>query len=289
MVKVPNQLDGVAGYFSDAVPALVVGLLGTGLIYEASRHAKETLAHDLWRDLGIASVVAAIVTLLYESYARARFDHKTVTAVIGSLMGDVVAEDVWDRIREQVLEKVAIRRLGTVHLKIRRDKRLGDGEVILSVRFEYKLCGIRSRRHRARVRHFLDSFMEPRLGLPRFEHISIGEEILDGRKEGKEFERFFNLSRHDEPLAVAVERLELVYMPGSYNLVMNEVTELDAIYVDEIPEDLMVEAHVYPRQKHDEFRNRKAVMTNTLLLPGQGIEFRFLPLSTGHPPHHHHA
>lgn len=264
-------------------------ILGFVLVYIASGGFQGTPAaelwHDLFRDVGIAFMVAAIVTAIYELHARTRFDRATMTGVLGSIYNDIVDGSVWEEIRQQILDKELVRKSGQVTISLKRNNSLPHGQHIVWVEFEYDLAGLRSTHRRIELRHFLDSFMSnTTLNLPRFDQIVIGDKVYKGNAlkdcidgAGVFKKRLSIEGREGRPVKIVVERHEIVYVPGAYNLIMGELTDGIRIHLEQITEDIEVEVNM--KGKVDKLEEDGFLHCRKFFLPGQGVEFRFKPKS----------
>jgi hypothetical protein len=237
---------------------------------------------DLLRDVGIAFVVAAIVAAIYELHARARFDRETMRGVLGSIYNDIVDGSVWDEIRNQVLDKEVVRKNGEITLGLKENTSLPQGQHILWVEFEYDLCGLRSTPRRVELRHFLDSFMNSsELELPRFDQIVIGDDVHKGASlascinKGVFKKKLSVDGREGTPIRIVVERHEIVYVPGAYNLIMGELTDGVRIHLQRITPGIQLEVNI--KSKISQLEEDGFLHCKKFFLPHQGVEFRFKP------------
>jgi hypothetical protein len=225
-------------------------------------------------EVGIAFMIASIVTWVYEKHARERFTKTTVEDVLAKVMGDVVSPGIWREMREQLLSKVAVRKNTTVRLRLYRPDGLENGRCVLALALEYQLTSLRSNQQKVKVFHFVDAFMnDPKLGLPRLIRVEI-----DGQAkplpDGEAFEEEVAVAGRDGAARlVHVEREELVYVPGAYNLLMSELTELELIALHQVPDDICVTVNCFFDPK--ELTTQKAIRPGRYLLPGQSVEVRF--------------
>ena len=276
----------------------LAAVIGFGSLYLSSAWFPEPepghggqLIHELSRDVGVAFVVAAIVAMIYELHARARFDRETLRGVLGSIYNDFVDGRVSDEIWHQVLDKEAVRKNGRITIALESHDDLSPGQYILSVEFEYDLCGLRSTERTFPLHHFLDSFMSNKnLRLPRFDQIVIGDKPYKGKEleekvvNGVFDEKVAIQSRKGKAVPVMVERHEIVYVPGAYNLIMGELTDDVRIHLHEAPQgidvELNIKGHLSPLGEGGFHQ------CHTFFLPQQNIEFRFKPASeTTTSPH----
>lgn len=230
-------------------------------------------------EVGIACLIAAIVTYLYERQARERFATDTVEDVLTKVMGDIVNPGIWREMREQILEKVAVREKATVRFRLYRPQGMENGRCVLRVVLEYRLQCLRSDAHEIRVLHFVDAYMaDPSLKLPKLTRVEIDGEAQD-LKTPLCFDKTVKVGgRHTPAKLVYVDRDEIVYVPGAYNLLMSELTELESIALDEVPTGIKVTVNHDFQDKL--LTTQSAIQLNRYLLPGQSIEVRFEATST---------
>src|SRR5438132_12485092 len=82
-----------------AVPAL----LGVALISIAHTFAHDSLAHDLVRDLGVASFVSVLITVVIEIYARNRLQAEIRSVLIVDAVKRLIRVTVLDTINNTIL------------------------------------------------------------------------------------------------------------------------------------------------------------------------------------------
>ena len=252
---------------------------GVALIYAAARFKKHDTTHDVLNEFGIAIVIAAIVTLLYETYARKALATETVTKMFEVVMGDVFDNRLWKEMQEQLLQKPAIRRGFSVRISL--EEQLDDARVVLWVAISYRADALRERTKKVKVYHYLDHFMpstatkrDPAQTVPRFTDISVGSEVVDPRDISDEFEREVSLKDWPNGVPIIVERREVVYVPGSYNLIMSDLTEIEIIRVESLLDGVDVEVY-WTLEKPIRMKAFEACRINRWLLAGHAIEFRF--------------
>lgn len=263
-------------YVIQGVAAILVGI---GFIYAAARFKAHDTTHDVLNEFGIAIVIAAIVTLLYETYARKALANESITKMFEVVMGDVFDNRLWKEMQEQLLQKPAIRRAFSVRISL--EESLDDKSVVLWVAIAYRVDALRARTEKVKIYHYLDHFMpvtatkkDPNLTVPRFTDISVGGEVVDPRKISDEFERDVSLKGWPNGVPIVVERREIVYVPGSYNLIMSDLTEVEIIRVESLLDGVDVEVY-WTLQKPLRMKAFEACRINRWLLAGHAIEFRF--------------
>ena len=278
------------------LPPLAVFLLGIAGFYLCIRYAPKTdngRTNAPWRKLGqelsMALVVAAVVSLLFELYQRSHDTLEATQRAFNASMADALTPDVWDGVKRQILDKRLLRQNVTLRGRLSRSRDLPANLAIWDLQFEYELLNLDTRKKDLHVQHELDyQFRFPERRLPRFERV-----VMETRDVSREFDES-QLKRMTEkgtidldvaldarggsPVRILTRRLEVVNAPGSYNLYMTEFTKGIRIYNDGIPPGVGIEVRVRPE---GEAQTLKKVGTgvwvcDSLVLPGQGIEFKFL-------------
>ena len=260
-------------YFVHVAAALVAGL---ALIYLATRFEMHKTTHDVLREFGIAIVIAGIVTLMYETYAREVLARETMSKVVESVMGDMFDAQLWEEMRRQLLQKTAVRRECIVRMSLEPNGDLPAGQIVLWVSLNYRLHELRTRAKTIHLRHSLDRFMRnERLNLPRFTRIQVADRVLDPRTltDGRlDLNEPASSSRYGTN--VLVERREIVHVPGAYHLIMSELTFVENIFMQDVPDDVSVTLNWTIDAEHA-VRSNEGCKINRLLMPGHAIEVRF--------------
>jgi hypothetical protein len=260
-------------YFGHVAAAMVVGLV---LIYVATRFKAHATTHDVLREFGIAIVIASIVTLMYETYAREVLAQETMAKVVESVMGDMFDAQLWEEMRRQLLQKTVVRREGIVRLSLEPHAKLSNGQTVLWVSLTYRVHELRTKSKTIHIRHSLDTFMTRKdLDLPRFTRIQIGDRVLDPRTliEGRlDIDSPADSSRYGTN--VLIERREIVHLPGAYHLIMSELTFLEQIFIQDVPDDVAVTVN-WTLDPAQAVPANNGCKIKRLLMPGHAIEVRF--------------
>jgi hypothetical protein len=288
--------------------ALVVLGIGIVVLLLARRAKEESLLQDLLRDIGIAFIVAVVVTVVYEHSTRSIEEREAYLRG----MTEFVPKSVWEDVKEEVLHRQRMRRNVEIEFKISRKARLSTGtyisappgQVILWMKYGYDLYAIGPGAASERVQHQLGYEMwNPDLEIPRFEKVTLIRD--NGQKEdlweGERLKRIIQdwsiilapdivqlpAARLHQPVRIVSERYELMCAPGSYNLVMPELTvRADGsnvptikVAVTELPPDLEFRLDTfYAEHKFDPAgsSDNSWVYTN-VVLPGQGFSLIVQP------------
>ncbi len=202
-----------------------------------------------------------------------------------NVMNDVVDSRVCAALRDQIIEKTAISENNRITLRLLQTQELPHGQMVLCIEHNYELRSLRSESVSFEVRHYLDDHIAwPKNGLPKFERVEVGlvhysgSELMQQIKDG-----VFSVNLPLQPgsegsIPVRTARREVIYVPGSYNLVMNQLCAGVTINLDQVPAGIVASVRG-PHSKAVPIRT-DAIFNNfqeEILLPGQGLEFRFTP------------
>lgn len=262
-------------------------VVGITLLVVASYEEAHHLTHDLFRDIGIAFLVSGLVTGAYEAYARTRFDLGKISALLETVYGSGVPPAVWESIKDNLLRRELIRRNVIVHLRVSRSAS-DHNTLVLEVDLAYDLQSLLSKDRDFTVSHGLDEHITGR-DLPRFVDVSIDSrsESVDGdpwqthdgvmKVNNGQLDLRVSLRslKAELPVSLRIRRHEVRQCPGSYYLIMTEVTDGLRVYLDECAEDVKVSLMIRPREGSNELNPGDVRIVDGPLLPGHGMEFKF--------------
>jgi len=256
---------------------------------------------ELTRDIGIAFVVAAVVSAVYEYSTRSIAEHETLLDTINRAMKAVVPGNVWDEVRTEILHRRALRRNVRIDMKITRDAVVGGRRIqlppdfaVLHMSYSYDLYGIAAGQSKVEVRHELANEMwNDDLQLPRFESVIVrepgGERRYDAVNLAKispqrgvvDFDVTLPPPTSGQAVSITTDRYELVRVPGSYNLIMPELTACAdrspeptiRVSISALPSDVDARLDTYyPPHKFVRAGGvQNEWLFNDILLPGQGF------------------
>lgn len=303
--------------FTSQLKLIGLGAIALGIIALVLAERNSTsIAKHLLRDIGIAFIVAVVVTVVYEYSTRHLDERITMLYVIDKAMAEFMPPSVWNEMKEEVLQRQRMRRNVDFEFKILRDAKLSNGkyisapagQVILWMKYSYDLYGMTANPIDVPIQHELAYEMwNERLEIPRFEKVSVisdhgktvkdyvGDDlqkIYDGkgsiRLEGPNLVQL-PPARFNQPVRIVSERYELVSAPGSYNLVMPELAaRLDdsqdptiKVTISEIPYDLDVSLNTYYAAHNFEQpdKSKNVWIYEKIVLPGQGFTVIVQPKS----------
>lgn len=247
-----------------------------------------SLRHEVARDIGIAFLVAAMVTVVYEWKTRFLFETEKMEGLLNAVMSANISPNVWKRVNKEVLQRGVIRKDIELRLKVEQIQQSCTPSVcqgILTLEYGYYLYPLRYEESSIPLQHSLNHYMqnETRSDLPKFDQIIVGEKEytpaeLEEFNNNKKFVAEINLPVKDDqnphPLKVITVREEIVNMPGQYTLIMPELAETINIHMDELPEG--ISAHVETWWEPLKFNRKGNHWSFTgVMLPGQGFTIQF--------------
>lgn len=247
--------------------------------------------HHLWtelsRDLGIALIVASVIAIILEIYRYAHHRFGAMREMFDLIMSERITPEVWFELKDLIETKVCIRK--NVHLRLSispADPSLKNFQV-LSVEYGYEIHSLVQRSTNVTVVHELDyQFRGLMKGLPRFTAFSIDPpddanwETAPLANSGKDGRISFSVplaGLGDRPRSVQINRQELIPMPGSYNLYTQEFIKGLTLMVADTPPGFDIEVTIRPQGPGESLRRAGSTWrTDQLILPGQGLEVKFM-------------
>jgi len=252
------------------------------LLYAQFGLDKHSILYDLCRDIGIAILVAVLIAIAYETYARLHFEIKLMTSVIGTLIAEWSRDDIWDEVKKQLIEKRVIREKLRINIKLYSDERLPNGQMVLALNIRYELHGLRSAPEQILIVHYLDKHLKAKgAELPCFESIAIGGKsypVIDHVKDGILSESVQVARKGGKPIDVVIGRKSIIYVPGIHYFTMTEITKGIELHMEEIPDELEAFFSIRPHMADMRLEVNpidEVKFDDVLLLSGQGIEFLF--------------
>lgn len=253
---------------------------------------EEILYHAL-RDLGIAFIVAAVVTAAFELHIRTRYQIDTIDKVFDITMRAIWNPEIWQAVRKHIFAKEIIRENFDLHLTFCPNIKSPVGRPAIEVRTIYHVRSLLHKPKTITIKASLDFHMgDKQYNLPRFVSVIIDKDKFDLTKpqeqgpvklttDGMLFITLENLlpNKENKPVKVEVVRNELVHVPGSYSLAMTEITKVACVHLINLPQELdasiYISTHLPEPVTLENNRPFSDVFGDSLLLPGQIIELRF--------------
>jgi hypothetical protein len=138
--------------------------------------------NEIVRDIGIAFLVAGIVSFIYEWSTRVTAEHHKMISIVQTVMSSFVPEDVWNEVNSEILHRMVARRNLDVKLTLYRSGQLPSGEsitlaptqAVLRTKVSYDLYGLVTGSCSADVTHYLEQEMRnEEMDLPRFIRVNV--------------------------------------------------------------------------------------------------------------------
>lgn len=263
-----------------AVPAL----LGMALLIIAYLLGSGSLAHDIVRDLGIAALVAVIITIVFEFYARNRLEAEIRAGVIEATIRRLIPERVWEKIKIEILSQDTIRRNWTLIMNVVDDSVLGDGRYLSDTIQSYELHNLTGRETTALVRHELYTHIRGQDAngdsLPRFVRVTVGPKHYEGedlkqllRNGGLKLELPVPLPAEEAGVPVRLEVKEIIRANDTFVWWMTNTTDRATVEIaapDNLRFTLRAPFHHGPLQ---EVTPGRRWMFPGIIALGQGLEF----------------
>jgi hypothetical protein len=267
---------------------------GIVLLYVANPcWAKNPLyCSELLRDLGIALIVATIIGGILEIYRYAHHRFGAMREMFDMIMSERITPDVWFELKDLIETKVCIRKNVHLRLSITYDEKVPKHLALLSVEYSYEIHSLVRRPKTIEIEHELDyQFKGFRTDLPRFTHFSVdapkkeNDRALDESVKSGKIAFKIQLAGIDaRPAHVRISREELVPVPGSYNLYTTEFMKGLTVVIAELPKDVDVDVMIRPQGVGEALRRTGDTwLSDELILPGQGIEVKFLASAKAPP------
>jgi hypothetical protein len=292
------------------VSVAIAAALGVGALVIAHRQ-KHAFVREIVRDLGIAFIVAAVVSAVYEYSTRNIEKHESDTKMINRIMSFFAPDVVWAEVRDQILRRGALRRNVQIELAVSRNKvlngrtvNLPPGQAVMWMKYSYDLYNLTGVEALVPVRHELETSLEDQAArLPRFERLTVmGPESEARLYEGTDLDKLSDghgaiellgaqrvhlpPSELKQPVQILTERYEIVHTPGFYYLIVPELTVPEEqgteptirVTINELPDDLEPDVTTYYGTQHDFVRpdpTKNVWIFKKTLLPGQGLTVVF--------------
>jgi hypothetical protein len=255
--------------------ALGIAALGAIILIARTLHFHKEVADDLLRDFGIALLLSGAIAMLIE-FRRASLDEKEAGLVLLSqVLGSQMGAEAWTELQRIIAEKRQVRR--DVLLSFEEWVPLEPNLVKAKIHYKYDAYSTTGRDEQSKVRHELD-YQVRRSDAPSWVSVKIdGVDRTPGDATYPRFEEHVTLT--DKKTTVEVTRWELIHVPGSWNLYLTQWTRgLTMKFVPQQPSGLEIVPVLHPRDENKiAFDDKSRSWTYPdLLVPGQGLEFKFI-------------
>lgn len=279
------------------IATALCGLALLALAYRLDEHTSPSLkrycAHGL-RELGFALLIAVSVAVLFEFYQRSVEGEKVTERNFDAFMSEQLTPDVWKGVTKQILKKRLLRRDAEINFALSAEPGLRQDQSVLDLEFSYNVESLAPDEMKSDIEHELDyQFCYREKDLPRFTRLTVfapdpgqSRDLADD-----ELQRFcpngvLKLQLTMPPKTtgrsarIRTGRREVVHAPGSYNLYMTEYTKNLTVRLDQPLKEVDVEVKVRPEGIGQTLvRTGNTWRSDSLILPGQGVEIKFVDVS----------
>lgn len=291
---------------------IIIALLGFALVLlsatllkepgESAEHPLKEFFHHMVRDIGLAFLVAAIVTLVYGS----TLDFHRVSDAISLMIGEDIPQSVWDTTKAEVFQRDVFRGNYDAVWTIQPDDSLPPNEARLNVHLEYTLYGLKSQPFPFIVKQELENIHLKNADgtLPRFDSVTIvggktyqGDELQQRVKNGlltldpitlgawKKTDARFELTENPG-VRIIFERSEIIHIPGEYSVVLSQLTKNIKLRVEH-PDNIRHELKEWFDPRVEGFQPAAGGRYYTMdgvVLPGQSVSVQFWRKDDEQPP-----
>jgi hypothetical protein len=309
MFNLPKEIFGFSSILVFAVGLFLLGvaiLLGIWIIAKRKgrpEKGQEKVEEKAWfhfaRDLAIALIVAGVVAFLVDSALNLRRLSDLFAIIYGTDVGDAVVEAV----RPTVFQRDYIRENADIIVRILHDDTLLPDQAIIKVEIGYDVYSLRAGgdynyQFQQELEHYnIKGKDRDGKELPRFDTVSVstrktpyeGDELQKMVEKGslKVTDKIVlkpwpkddtsSAARQRAAVRITTRRTEIVYVPGSYNIVVAELTKGVRVRIIEYPDDICPEIKSWYQVKAQEFENvaKDEKYNPGVILPGQSISLRF--------------
>jgi len=283
----PRTILGIDSIWFLTGGLIIVAIIMLGIA--SLKLSKDTLPYDIVKDVAIAFLAAAIVTITYDSV----LDFRRVSDLFSLIIGDDVRPEVLDATKTQIFKRDVIRENAELRFKIRQDNTLPAHQAIIEVEIGYDLYGLKPEDFKFTVQQELEHYYlrNEAKNLPRFNSVTVGDKLYkDAELKGMVEKGLLTLkditvkpwpkredSQTKQNMAVRIitERTELVYIPGSYNIVFSHLTKGVKVYVDAPPNIEHNLKQWFDRGGKDFQPAGKYHIFDGVVLPGQSLSLNF--------------
>ena len=217
---------------------------------------------EIMRDIGIAFLIAVVVSLIFELNTRTKAERHKMSGVLQTVMSSFVPESVWNEVNREILHRMVARCNLKIDLCLYQNGEIIDGKpldlpnthAVLNIKTSYDLYSLLTGSCEVDVIHFLDQHMKTgENDFPRFQSVKVRTdknkvqewtdesltEVYDRqtgrlRLTGKHGVKLRSMNRKS-PVTIEFERYEIVNTPGLYTLVMPEMVVPSPIGSDSSP------------------------------------------------------
>jgi hypothetical protein len=262
---------------------------------------KGTIKYDIVKDSALALLTAVLVTAIYSSV----MEFRRVSDVFSLFIGSEVRPEVLDTVKAEVFKREIMRDNAHMRFTVIKDSSLPRGQALLGLEIGYNVHSLKPEGDRdykfiQELDNIWVSGKDKEGGdVPRFDEVTVGERIYRGDElksmvtDGLfEDQRRTHLNpwpqrevyaQHKTGVRIKTKRTELINIPGSYTLVLGELTKAIRVQA-EVPPDMQYKfKSSFQRKGHDFRLEGTEQYFDGIVLPGQSITLQFWDKSASLP------
>lgn len=253
-------------------------VIALGAVVLVARGAYAHFWDDFGRDLGIAFIVSGVIAMLIELRRSSMEEKEAGITLLNEVLGSAIGAEAWLEIQNLIAERHQIRRNAQITFEewtyIDEARSLAKAKI----RYRYDAYSTTGRSEDGKIRHELDYHLRTE-GAPRWVSVSINGQPINVDPGDSVVDEHVSLSP-STPTTVETIRYELIYVPGAWNLYFTQWTQGLMITFSPTLEDLEIKPVIHPRDEIDKVDQQGSNLWvyKKLLLPGQGLEFKFTRL-----------
>lgn len=288
----PKTILGISSIWFLTLGLMILAIIM--LIVASKKLAKDSLAYDIVKDIAIAFLAAAIVTITYDSV----LDFRRVSDLFSLVIGDDVRPEILDSTKVQIFDREVIRENAELRFRVRHDDKLPKNQAVLDLEIGYDLYGLKPEGFNFTVQQELENIYmrNEALNLPRFNSVTVGNKLYTNDELKAIVEKgLLTLKdipvkpwpRHDSDssqsentgIRIVTERSEIIYLPGTYNIVLSQLTKGVKVHIDSPPDIEHTLKRWFNRGGQDFQPAGKYHNYSGIVLPGQSVSFQFRSLT----------
>ena len=294
---------------------IVIIIVGFGIVFISAfiHHNPDGFPwKDLVRDIGIALMVAGIISIAYEWNTRETESKLEMKSVLDRVLAAFIPDTLWNEVQSEIFTRKAFRTDMNLQIELYSDSiEMGGnifviphGQRVLKSVLSYKLKGMSSSKHHVDIVHHLDIHMKnDNLKMPRFIKALVTDEnghvssytdkylatIVNSEKGILTIpsNRCPSILFQGKGVKVEIERYEIVNAPGLYTMILPEMVipsdnnpSVVVSYNKQLnnENELSLEIETwFNTQKHNFEKEANADLWKfkSIMLPGQGFSIIF--------------
>lgn len=290
----PKTIFGInIGVLLLSVALMLVAVALLAWLTRWPEEKKGTIKYDLVKDSALAFLTAVLVTAIYSSL----LEFRRVSDLFSLVIGSEVRPEVLDATKTEIFKREIIRDNANLRFTVLKDPALSAGLALLRLEAGYDVHSLKPEGDRdyTFVQELDNVWLKGKdkdgQELPRFDVVSVGDRVYRGNDLKGMVEQGLFKDKQPTPLKpwpprevyadqrtgvrISSTRTEIIHVPGTYNIVLGELTKAIRVYV-ETPDDIQHKFKSWFQRKGHDFRPEgNDQYFEGIVLPGQSISIQF--------------